>query len=158
MLFMNPAHLPPGPLMAVDPGSKTLGIAACNSDRTVVTPVTTIKRVKFTRDAEALLRLYDERQCAGLIVGLPLHMEGGEGGRAQSARSLVTNLLRVRDIPVAFQDERLSTVAAEDRLIEAEIPAGKRKDMIDAEAAAGILQAALDTIAGSAPSDMGYKF
>ncbi|HCR65577.1 MAG TPA: Holliday junction resolvase RuvX, partial [Oceanicaulis sp.] len=92
MLFLEPALLPKGPLMAVDPGTKTLGVAVSNTDRTLVTPLTTIQRVKFTPDAQALLALYDERKCAALIVGLPLHMDGGDGRRAQSSRSFVTNL------------------------------------------------------------------
>ena len=87
-------------------------MAVSNTDRTLVTPLTTIQREKFTQDAQALLKLYDERACVGLIVGLPLHMHGGDGRRAQSSRSFVTNLLRLRDLPVAYQDERLSTFAA----------------------------------------------
>lgn len=146
MLFLTPSHLPKGPLMGLDPGSKTLGVAVCNSDRTVITPLTTIKRVKFTEDAAELLRLYDERKCKGLVVGLPLHMDGGEGRRAQSARSFVTNLLRIRDLPVAYQDERLSTFAAAERLSEAGIKPGEHKAMIDAEAAAVILASAIERI------------
>lgn len=137
--------------MALDPGSKTLGIAVCDAARTVVTPVTTIQRVKFTPDAEALLALYDERDCKGLIVGLPLHMDGGDGRRAQSARSFVTNLLRLRDLPVAYQDERLSTFAATESLIEAGVKPSLRKSMVDAQAAAVILDAALGRIREGAP-------
>lgn len=155
MLFLNPAHLPKGPLMGVDPGSKTLGIAVCNSARTVVTPLTTIQRVKFSDDVKELLRLYDERQCKGLVVGLPLHMEGGEGRRAQSARSFVTNLLRIRDLPVTYQDERLSTFGAAERLLEAGVKHADHKARIDAEAAAIILASAIDRIeqaSGDGPS------
>lgn len=151
MLMLHPAHLPDGPLMAVDPGDKTLGIAVCDSARTTVTPVTTIKRVKFTPDAEALLRLYDERGCKGLVVGLPLHMDGGDGRRAQSSRSFVTNLLRLRDLPVAYQDERLSTFAATESLIEAGVKPSARKDFVDAQAAAVILEAAIMRIKEGAP-------
>lgn len=146
MLFLDPAHLPKGPLMAVDPGSKTLGIAVCNSARTVVTPLTTIQRTKFTEDAAELLRLYDERSCKGLVVGLPLHMDGGDGRRAQSARSFVTNLLRVRDLPVTYQDERLSTFGAAEKLLEAGIKHAGHKARIDAEAAALILASAIERI------------
>ncbi|KAA5804492.1 Holliday junction resolvase RuvX [Alkalicaulis satelles] len=147
MLFLDPAHLPKGPLMAVDPGSRTLGVAVCNAARTVVTPLTTIQRTKFTQDSEALLKLYDERGCAGLVVGLPLHMDGGDGRRAQSSRSFVTNLLRLRDLPVVYQDERLSTFEASERLLQAGVRHADLKDMIDAEAAADILRGALDAIA-----------
>lgn len=143
MLFLDLAHLPPGPLMAVDPGSKTLGIAVCDSNRRVVTPLTTIERTRFTEDAQRLFALYDERKCRGLVIGLPLHMDGGDGRRAQSARSLATNLLRIRDIPIAYQDERLSTADADERLAEAGVPVWERKPMIDAEAAAVILESAL---------------
>ncbi|MCC5994853.1 MAG: Holliday junction resolvase RuvX [Oceanicaulis sp.] len=149
MLFLEPAHLPKGPLMAVDPGAKTLGVAVCNGARTVVTPLTTIQRTKFTQDAAALLKLYDERACAGLVVGLPLHMDGGDGRRAQSSRSFVTNLLRLRDLPVVYQDERLTTFEASERLSEAGVKPHDQKAMIDAEAAASILRAALDAIARS---------
>jgi len=132
--------------MAIDPGTKTLGVAVSNSERTLVTPLTTIKRVKFTPDAEALLALYDERECAGLIVGLPLHMDGGDGRRAQSSRSFVTNLLRLRDLPVAYQDERLSTFAATESLIDAGVKPSHRKDFVDAQAAAVILESAIGRI------------
>ncbi len=153
MLFLTPLHLPKGPLMAVDPGAKTLGVAVCNGERTLVTPLTTIWRTKFTADANALLKLYDERGCAGLVVGLPLHMDGGDGRRSQSARSFVTNLLRVRDLPVCYQDERLTTFDASQRLSEAGVKLHEQKARIDAEAAASILSAALDEIerGGAAP-------
>ena len=151
MIFLHPALLPDGPLMAIDPGTKTLGVAVCDAARTLVTPVTTIQRVKFTPDAEALLALYDERKCAGLIVGLPLHMDGGDGRRAQSSRSFVTNLLRLRDIPVAYQDERLSTFAATEALLEAGIKHADHKAMVDAQAAAVILESALERISEGAP-------
>lgn len=137
--------------MAVDPGDKTLGIAVCDRARTTVTPVTTIQRVKFTPDAQALLKLYDDRKCAGLIVGLPLHMDGGDGKRAQSSRSFVTNLLRLRDLPVAYQDERLSTFAATEALIEAGVKHADHKAFVDAQAAAVILEAALLRIKEGAP-------
>jgi putative Holliday junction resolvase len=151
MIFLHPALLPAGPLMAIDPGTKTIGVAVCDKARSVVTPVTTIERVKFTPDAAALLKLYDERECAGLIVGLPLHMDGGDGRRAQSARSFVTNLLRLRDLPVSYQDERLSTFAASEALLEAGIKHADHKAVIDAQAAAIILQSALERIGEGAP-------
>jgi putative holliday junction resolvase len=157
MLFLDPAHLPKGPLMALDPGSKTIGVAVCNSDRTLVTPLETIQRAKFTADATRIFQLYDERGCKGLVIGMPLHMDGGDGRRAQSSRSLATNLMRVRDVPVAYQDERLSTFAATERLIEAGVKPSHRKDFVDAEAAAGILQAALDRIAGGARPPEGFS-
>ena len=140
--------------MAVDQGQKTLGLAVCDRARTIATPLTTITRTKFTQDAEALLALYDERDCVGLIMGLPIHMDGGDGRRAQSARSFVTNLLRLRDIPIAYQDERLSTFAATEALIEAGVKPSHRKAKVDAQAAAIILDGALARIAEAAsPSE-----
>lgn len=151
MLFLHPALLPKGPLLALDPGTRTIGVAACNSERTLVSPVQTIERAKFSEDAARIFRLYDERDCKGLIIGLPLHMDGGDGRRAQSARSLATNLLRIRDIPIAYQDERLSTFEAGEQLSEAGIPIHRHKEMIDAAAAAIILQDALLRIAEGVP-------
>ena len=157
MLFLNPAHLPKGPLMALDPGSKTIGVAVCDSARTVVTPLETIQRTKFTADAERIFQLYDDRACKGLVIGLPVHMDGGDGRRAQSARSLATNLLRLRDLPVTYQDERLSTFAATEQLIEAGVKPSHRKDFVDAQAAAVILQAAIDRIANTPKPEPGEQ-
>ena len=151
MLFLHPALLPKGPLLALDPGTRTIGVAACNSEQTFVSPVETIERTKFSEDAARIFRLFDERDCKGLIIGLPLHMDGGDGRRAQSARSLATNLLRIRDIPIAYQDERLSTFEAGEQLSEAGIPIHRHKEMIDAAAAAIILQDALLRIAEGVP-------
>lgn len=151
MIFLHPALLPKGPLMALDPGTRTIGVAACNSDRTLVSPIETIERTKFSEDAARIFKLYDERACKGLIIGLPLHMDGGDGRRAQSARSLATNLLRLRDLPIAYQDERLSTFEAGETLSEAGIPIYRHKEMIDAEAAAVILEDALLRIAEGVP-------
>lgn len=151
MIFLHPAYLPKGPLLALDPGTRTIGVAACNSERTFVSPVETIERAKFSEDAARIFRLYDERECKGLVIGLPLHMDGGDGRRAQSARSLATNLLRIRDIPIAYQDERLSTFEAGEQLSEAGIPIHRHKEMIDAAAAAIILKDALLRIAEGLP-------
>jgi putative Holliday junction resolvase len=153
MLMLHPAFLPKGPLMSVDQGEKTLGLAVCDAARTLVTPLTTILRTKFTYDAEELFALYDERKCIGLIMGLPVHMDGGDGRRAQSARSFVTNLLRLRDIPVAYQDERLSTFAATEALIDAGVKPSHRKSKVDSQAAAIILEGALARIAEGPPSE-----
>ena len=160
MLFLDVAQLPDGPLMAVDPGAKTLGLAVCDAARTTVTPLTTIQRIKFTQDAAELFKLFDERDCKALIIGLPVHMDGGDGRRAQSARALATNLLRLRDIAIAYQDERLSTFAAEERLREAGVRPQDVKRHVDAQAAAIILESALKRIAdarrvpeGGAPED-----
>ena len=138
--------LPSGPLLGLDPGTKTIGVAACGASRGLATPVETIKRAKFTADAERLFALYDERDAVGLVIGLPVNMDGSEGPRAQSARGLGRNLLRLRDIPIVFQDERLSTFEAEGQLLEAGLRKGRHKAVIDAHAAANILQSALDRL------------
>ena len=135
-----------GPLLALDPGEKTIGIAVCNAARTVVTPVETIRRTKFTEDANRVFELFDDFGCSGLIIGLPVNMDGSIGPRAQSARALGNNLKRLRDLPIRFQDERLSSDKAEDRLRAA----GKRREeiekVIDAHAAAVILEDAIEAL------------
>lgn len=135
-----------GPLLALDPGEKTIGVAVCNAARTVVTPVETIRRTKFTTDANRVFELFDEFGCSGLIIGLPVNMDGSIGPRAQSARALGNNLKRLRDLPIRFQDERLSSDKAEERLRAA----GKRREeiekVIDAHAAAVILEDAIEAM------------
>ena len=138
--------LPDGPLIALDPGTKTIGVAACGASRGLTTAVETIKRTKFSQDAERIFALLDERKAVAIVIGLPVNMDGSEGPRAQSARAMGRNLLRIRDIPVLYQDERLSTFEAEGKLIEAGIRRDRRKDMIDAEAASNILQSVLDRL------------
>lgn len=138
---------PSGPLIALDPGSKTIGVASCGASRGLATPVETIARTKFTADAERVFALYDERKAVAIVMGLPVNMDGSEGPRVQSVRALARNLMRVRDIPIVFQDERLSTFEAEEKLIAAGVRRDKRKAVIDAHAAANILQSALDRLA-----------
>jgi putative Holliday junction resolvase len=134
----------PGPLLGLDLGTKTIGVAVSTPDGSLATPVTTIKRRKFTADAEALLVLARERNVVGLIVGLPLNMDGSEGPRAQSTRAFVRNLARLSELPAAFWDERLSTAAAERELIGLDTSRARRAELIDAMAASYILQGALD--------------
>lgn len=135
-----------GPLLALDPGEKTIGVAVSNAARTVITPVETIRRKKFTADAARILALFDEFNCTGLVIGWPINMDGSVGPRAQSARALGTNLKRLRDLPIHYQDERLSSDKAEDRLRAA----GKKRDeierVIDAHAAAIILEDAAEAL------------
>lgn len=145
---MNEARSIPatGPLLALDPGEKTIGVAVCNADRTVVTPVETVRRAKFTADAARILALFDEFACVGLVIGLPLNMDGSVGPRAQSARALGSNLKRVRELHLHFQDERLSSEKAEDQLRAAGM---KREDIdrvIDAHAAVIILEDAIEAL------------
>ncbi|WP_291844336.1 Holliday junction resolvase RuvX [Maricaulis sp.] len=138
--------LPDGPLIALDPGTRTIGVAACGASRGLSTPVETIKRTKFTADAERVFALLDERKATAIVMGLPVNMDGSEGPRVQSVRAMARNLMRLRDLPIVFQDERLSTFEAEEKLIAVGVRRDKRKDIIDAHAAANILQSALDRL------------
>jgi putative Holliday junction resolvase len=141
------AQLRPGqPLLGLDPGTKTIGIALSDSLHSIATPLETIRRSKFAKDAERLLEILDEHRCHGLIVGLPLNMDGSEGPRAQSVRAFVRNLSQRIDLPICFWDERLSSVAVERTLLEADASRKRRGEVIDKMAAAFILQGALDRI------------
>ncbi len=133
-----------GPLLGLDLGSKTIGIAICDPARTLATPVTVIQRTKFTKDAEELLALAKTRKIVGLVLGLPLNMDGTEGPRAQSTRAFARNLSGLTELPIMFWDERLSTAAAEDDLIAQGMRREKRAKVIDAIAASHILASALD--------------
>lgn len=136
-----------GPLLGLDPGTKTVGIAASDSRRSIASGITTLRRSKFTKDADEIFALYDARNCSGMVIGLPIQMDGKEGPRAQSVRAFVRNLLQIRDVPVLLWDERLSTSAVERILIEADTRRDKRKTVIDKLAAIYILQGALDFLA-----------
>ena len=135
-------------LLGLDLGSKTIGLAICDSGFTVASPLETLRRRKFTQDAIALEALIAERDVGGLILGLPRNMDGSEGPRAQSTRQFAANLLGRSDITITFWDERLSTVAVERVLIdEADLSRRKRGDVVDKMAASYILQGAIDLIA-----------
>jgi putative Holliday junction resolvase len=114
--------------------------------RQVATPLSTLRRVKFTEDAAALLALVTARGIAGLILGLPRNMDGSEGPRAQATRAFARNLSRLTPLPIGFWDERLSTVAAERALLEADTSRKRRSEVIDHVAAGYILQGALDRL------------
>jgi len=142
------AALPPtGAVAGLDLGEKTIGVALSDLRRSVATPLTVIRRVKFTADAAALLAILTERGAAGIVLGLPLNMDGSEGPRVQSTRAFARNLERLTPLPIGFWDERLSTVAAERALLEADASRKRRKEVIDAVAAGYILQGALDRLA-----------
>jgi putative Holliday junction resolvase len=141
------AALPPGrALMGLDLGTVTIGVAVSDTGRRVASPLRTLRRRKFTLDAAALLALADERSIAGLVLGLPRQMDGGEGARAQSTRAFARNLSRLTPLPIAFWDERLSTVAAERALLEADTSRKRRAEVIDHVAAAYFLQGMLDRL------------
>lgn len=134
-------------LFGLDLGTKTLGVATSDLRRSVATPVETIRRTKFTADANALLALADGREAAGFALGLPRNMDGSEGPRCQSTRAFARNLSKLTDLPITFWDERLSTVAVERTLIEADQSRKRRAEVIDKMAAAFILQGVLDRLA-----------
>ena len=135
-------------LIGLDLGAKTIGLALSDAGFTVASPLQTLKRTKFTADAAALKRLIDEHNVGGLVIGLPVNMDGSEGPRCQSTRQFAANLMEKFDIPIAFQDERLSTAAVERMLIdEADMTRRRRGEVVDKLAAAWILQGALDAMA-----------
>ncbi len=131
----------------LDFGEKTIGIAISDLRRSVATPTQTIRRTKFTADAAELLALAAARGIAGLILGLPLNMDGSEGPRVQTTRAFARNLSRLTTLPIAYWDERLSTVAATRALLEADMSRKRRNEVIDHVAAGYILQGALDRMA-----------
>jgi putative Holliday junction resolvase len=144
------AALPPRvPIVAVDVGEKTIGVAVSDISRMIASPLELIRKVKFTQDAERLFKLMQNRGAQGLIVGLPVNMDGTEGPRCQASRAFARNLLRLRDFPIALWDERLSTVAVQRMLTdEADLTRARRAELVDKAAAAWILQGALDRLAG----------
>lgn len=134
-------------LLGLDVGTKTIGMALSDLTRSVATPYDTIRRTKFTQDVHELRKVIEPNQVSGVVIGLPVNMDGSEGPRAQSARAFARNLSAHLDLPLVFWDERLSTVAAERALLEADASRRKRADVIDKMAAAYILQGALDRLA-----------
>jgi putative Holliday junction resolvase len=142
------AVLPPrGALLGLDLGSKTIGVAVSDPDRKLAAGVETIARTRFNADAARLLALAAGRKAVGLVLGLPLNMDGSEGSRAQSTRAFARNLARLTELPIALWDERLSTAAVERDLIAADASRAKRAAVVDQHAAAFILQGALDRLA-----------
>jgi putative holliday junction resolvase len=135
-----------GAIAGLDLGTVTIGVAVSDLRRRVSTPLETIKRQKFTLDAARLLEIADKRAIRGLVLGLPINMDGSEGPRAQSTRAFARNLERLTDLPIAFWDERLSTVAAERALLEADTSRKRRAEIIDHVAAGFILQGLLDRL------------
>lgn len=141
------AALPQGrAICGLDLGDKTIGIAVSDLRRSVATPIHTVRRVKFTTDAAELLAVLAERNIAGIILGLPLNMDGSPGPRVQSTQAFARNLVKLTDMPITFWDERLSTVAAERALLEADASRKRRREVIDQIAASYILQGALDRL------------
>lgn len=152
MIFDDIADLAPalpafGALAGLDLGDKTIGVAVSDRMRSVATPLETVRRVKFSKDAARLLEIAEQREIAAFVLGLPRNMDGSEGPRCQSTRAFARNLERLTETPIAFWDERLSTVAAERALLEADTSRRRRKEVIDHVAAGYILQGVLDRLA-----------
>ena len=143
-----PGALPKGtPIVGLDLGSKTIGVAVSDGGLIIASPVALIRRSKFTADAEALFKLMDDRGAGAVVIGLPVNMDGTEGPRCQSTRAFARNLLRLKEIPIAFWDERLSSEAVNRMLIdEADTSRARRAELVDKAAAAWILQGALDRL------------
>lgn len=136
-----------GALAGLDLGTVTIGVAMSDVMRSVATPIETIKRKKFGVDAAKLLEMTTHRMVTGIVLGLPMNMDGSEGPRCQATRAFARNLERLTPLPITFWDERLSTVAAEKALLEADTSRKRRAEVIDHVAAGYILQGMLDRIA-----------
>ena len=134
-------------LLGLDVGEKTIGLAIADATLSIATPLETIRRTKFTKDAEELFKIVDGRGVGALVIGLPLNMDGSEGPRCQSVRQFAANLLKKREIEIAFWDERMSSMAVNRMLIsEADVSRARRAEVVDRMAAAYILQGALDRV------------
>lgn len=136
-----------GAVAGLDLGTKTIGVAVSDSLRSVASPLSTIRREKFTLDVAQLLKITTAREIKGLVLGLPMNMDGSEGPRCQSTRAFARNLEKLTPLPISYWDERLSTVAAERAMLEADMSRKRRAEVIDHVAAGYILQGALDRLA-----------
>ena len=147
------ALLRPGArLLGLDLGEKTIGLALSDTLRSIASPMDTLKRGKFTADANAILTLIEEHDICGLVIGLPLNMDGTSGPAAQSARAFANNFARLSEIPIVLVDERLSTAAVTRTLLDADASRKRRGQVVDKMAAAYILQGALDQLRTTAKS------
>jgi putative Holliday junction resolvase len=133
-------------ILGLDLGTRTIGVALSDRLLSVASPLETVKRKKFSLDAARLLEIAAAREAGGIILGLPRNMDGSEGPRCQSTRAFARNLTKLTELPITYWDERLSTVAAERALLEADATRKRRAEVIDNVAASYILQGALDRI------------
>ena len=133
-------------LLGLDLGSKRIGLALSDVTRTIASPLTTLNRRKFSLDAALLLRLADEHDVGGFVLGLPINLDGSQGQSARSTRAFAANLARSTRRPILLWDERLTTVAAERVLLAADASRRRRAAVIDKVAATLILQGALDRL------------
>jgi len=151
MILGNPAALREAVaagarLIGLDVGTKTIGLALSDTRLVIASPLETIRRRRFRDDMAALFAFYDRHGAGGLVIGLPLTMAGGDGPRTQSVRQFARNLIALRDMPVAFWDERLSTAAVTREMIAADMTRKRRAEIVDKVAAAYILQGCLDAM------------
>ena len=135
---------PAARLIGIDAGTKTLGLALSDETRTIASPLTVLKRTKFTEDAAQLLEIAAQHRVAGFVLGLPTNLDGTAGPRVQATRAFAKNLNALTELPILLWDERLSTVAAERTLLEADASRKRRAEVVDKVAATIILQGALD--------------
>lgn len=145
-ITLEDLHATSGPLLGVDPGTKTLGLAISDRTRLIGTALETIRREKFTQDAQALLKIYRDNDAVALVMGLPINMDGSHGPRTQSVRDFCQNLMQIEDIPIFLWDERLSTMAVTRTMLADDMSRKKRKDNVDKLAASYILQGVLDRL------------
>ena len=145
------ATVEPGKLAGLDVGTKTIGLAACDASWSFAGPAETIRRTKFTNDLKQLSQFVEKQAIRGLVVGLPLNMDGTDSPRTQSVRAFARNLAPL-DLPILMWDERWSTVAVERAMIEADMSRAKRAEKVDAHAAAHILQGAIDALVNLPPA------
>lgn len=139
-------------LLGLDLGEKTIGLGLSDESRTIASPFDVIKRAKFTQDAETLEKIIEAQEVGGLVLGLPVNMDGTEGPRCQSTRQFARNLLARREIPILFWDERLSTAAVERMMVdEMDLTRKRRGEVVDKLAAVWILQGVLDAMRRGAP-------
>lgn len=136
-----------GVLIGLDVGSNTIGTAFCDAGWSFASPAELIRRSKFSKDKSALATLMATRETKGIVLGLPLNMDGSESPRSQSSRAFAMNVADL-GLPILLWDERFSTVAAERVMIEADLSRAKRAERIDSAAAAHILQGAIDALVG----------
>jgi putative Holliday junction resolvase len=139
------AAVPHGKLAGLDVGTRTIGVAICDSGWHFAGPLETIRRTKFTQDLAALRKILEREHIAGIVVGLPLNMDGSDSPRTQSVRAFARNLAPL-DLPILLWDERWSTQAVERAMIEADVSRARRAEKVDALAAAHILQGAIDAL------------
>ncbi|MBV8494630.1 MAG: Holliday junction resolvase RuvX [Alphaproteobacteria bacterium] len=146
------AAVPPGRrLMGLDVGTKTIGLALSDTRLVIASPLDTIRRRRFAEDMAALFSLIDKHEVGGLVIGLPLNLDGKDSPRTQSVRQFARNLLALRDLPAAFWDERMSTAAVTREMIAHDMTRKRRAEIVDRVAAAYILQGFLDATGRTTP-------